>query len=192
MMKVYLLLLILIVFAASIRIIGLDSFPPGVTGDEIQQGYTGYSILKTGHDEWGDFMPINPRGFGDYKPPLYAYLTIPSIALFGLNKFAIRLPSAIAGVLTVLVAFFLAKQIWKKDSFGLMAALIFSLSIWHINSSRLAWEANIGALLMMSGLLFFLKSFQKGQYLFWAALFFGLSLLSYHTFKVFTPLLILG
>jgi 4-amino-4-deoxy-L-arabinose transferase-like glycosyltransferase len=185
-------LLIIIIFSAFLRLFMLDKFPPGVTGDEIQQGYTGYSILLTGKDEWGDFMPINPRGFGDYKPPLYSYLTIPFEAVFGLNIWAIRLPSAVSGILLVLVMFFLVKELFKNEKLALLVSFLTAIMSWHIQYSRLAWESNIGLLLFCTGVLFFLKALKKNYYLILSALFFGLSLFTYHTFKVFTILFVGG
>src|SRR3989344_8926202 len=98
-MNTKILLILIIILAALTRVLFLGQFPNGFTGDEAQQGYSAYSILKTGKDEWGQVLPIFPRGFGDYKPPLYTYLTIPSVAVFGLNIFAVRLPSALIGIL---------------------------------------------------------------------------------------------
>lgn len=188
----YLILALVVILAGILRLAGLDKYPPGVTGDEIQQGYTGYSILHTGKDEWGELLPINPRGFGDYKPALYSYLTIPSEAILGLNITAIRLPAAIAGVLTVLLTYFLAEEIFGISAIGLLAALFLTISSWHIQYSRLAWESNVGVLIFSTGLLFFLKGLKKNRYLFLSALFFGLGLFTYHTFKVFIVLFIGG
>src|SRR3989344_3482713 len=101
-MKTKLLLRGIILIAILTRLPFLGQFPNGFTGDEAQQGYSAYSILHSGRDEWGQFLPLNPRGFGDFKPPLQTYLMIPSIAVFGLTIEAVRLPSAILGVLTVL------------------------------------------------------------------------------------------
>jgi len=48
-------LFLIIALAFLIRIPGLASFPTGFTADEVAQGYTAYSILKTGSDEWVNF-----------------------------------------------------------------------------------------------------------------------------------------
>lgn len=186
------LLIIIIVLAAFFRLVALDKYPPGITADEIQQGYTGYSILKTGRDEWGDFLPINPRGFGDYKPAIYSYLTVPSIALFGFNITAIRLPSALAGILTVAVVYFLVIEVVRRKDVALLASFIMAISSWHIQYSRLGWESNVGVFLFSLGLLFYFKALKNSRYFILSALIFGLTLYTYHTFKVFTVLFTLG
>ena len=63
-MKIKLLLGIIIIIAVLVRLPALGQFPNGFTGDEAGQGYTAYSILNSGKDEWGEFLPIFTRGFG--------------------------------------------------------------------------------------------------------------------------------
>ena len=94
-MKNTAILLVIVLLAAVIRLWQLDSNPPGLTWDEAALGYNGYSIMQTGRDEYGSFLPLSLKSFGDYKPAVYAYLTIPFIAILGLTEWAVRLPSAL-------------------------------------------------------------------------------------------------
>lgn len=188
----YLILTLIILLGFGLRVILLAQYPPGVTADEIGQGYSGYSILKTGKDEWGDFLPLNPRGFGDYKPPLYSYLTIPSIALLGLNITAVRLPSALFGVATIFVSFLLARILFNSFSMGLVSVFLFSIQPWHIQYSRVGWESNIGVFTFSLAVYFLIKGFEKNSFLFPSAILFGLTLFTYHSFKVFTLLFLIG
>ncbi len=188
----YILLSLVLLIGALLRILSLDQFPAGVSADEIQQGYTSYSILKTGKDEWGEFLPLNPRGFGDYKPLLYSYFIIPFEAVFGLEILAIRLPSALAGSLTVLIIFFLVKELSKSFWTAFSAALFLSISSWHIIFSRIGWESNLGLMFFSLGILLFLKARHRNSLIVFSALSFGLSILSYHTFKLLTPLFLGG
>lgn len=96
-----------------IRAVAIDKFPVGFTADEASFGYDAYSILKTGRDQWGQFLPIVLKSFGDYKSPLYAYLTIPSILIFGLTKFAVRLPNAMVGASAVYFVYLLAGELGR-------------------------------------------------------------------------------
>lgn len=186
------LLGLIIISAALFRVVGLDQYPLGVTADEIQQGFTGYSLLNTGKDEWGDLLPLNPRGFGDYKPPLYSYLTIPSIAIFGLNIISIRLPSALFGAATILVVYLLVKELTKRRAIALFAALLLSISLWHVHISRLGFESNVGSFLFLAGVWAFLKGLNRPVMFVLSALMFGLALQSYHPFKIITPLYLMG
>lgn len=189
---VTILLLFIITLGGFLRFFNLGDKLLGVTADEIQQGYTAYSLYQTGMDEWGDKWPVFPRGFGDYKPPVYSYLTIPFVALFGLEIWAVRLPSAILGTLTIAVIFFLAQELFKNYKISLLSALILSVSYWHMAFSRIAWESNAGSFFFLLGFLFFLKGLKKNNLLFFSALFFGVSIFAYFSFKLLAVLFIAG
>src|SRR3990167_8496580 len=103
----YFFLLLIIVGASILRLWQLGNVPISPDWDEVALGYNAYSILQTGKDEYGEFMPIILRSFDDYKPALYAYCIIPFIKLFGLSTFSIRLPSAITGVLMIIGIYYL-------------------------------------------------------------------------------------
>ena len=190
-MKKYFLLVIILSLASLLRLPILGDFPNGFSGDEVQQGYSAYSILKTGQDEWGQSFPIFPRGFGDFKPPLYTYLTVPSIAVFGLTIEAVRIPSAIMGILTVLVVFFLAKELFNDKKIAYWSAFIMAILPWHIQLSRTAFEGGTGILFFSMGLLFYLKSLKDNRYLVLSAFSWGLTFYAYHSFRVFTALFII-
>src|SRR3989344_4338949 len=112
------LLAVILGLAFFLRIAGLSSFPPGFTPDEASFGYDAYSILKTGKDQWGKPFPVVLESFGDFKSPLYTYLAVPSVASFGLNKFAVRLPNAILGTIAVYITYLLAKKLFSKEGLG--------------------------------------------------------------------------
>src|SRR6266404_9311757 len=92
---VYITLGIIVLLAVLLRLWQLGNVPPSPDWDEAALGYNAYSIMHTGRDEYGKFLPVVLRSFDDYKPALYAYLTIPAISVFGLDTFAVRLPSAV-------------------------------------------------------------------------------------------------
>lgn len=174
-----------------LRIISLSSYPAGFTADEAAQGYTAYSILKTGRDEWGVKFPLNPRSFGDFKAPLYTYLAIPSIAVFGLNEFAVRLPNAILGALAVLIVYFLALELFKDRKIALLSSLLLAINPWHISISRGAFETSLTTFFLPLAVLLFLLGIKKPRILILSAIIFGLNLFTYHSAKLVTPLIIL-
>lgn len=213
-MKARLILIFIFAFAFLLRLVNLSRFPEGFTPDEAAQGYTAYSILKTGKDEWGARFPLNPRSFGDFKAPVYTYLTIPSVALFGLNEFAVRFPAAICGILAILATYFLAKEIFDQNqlrektgidsnNIALAAAFLLAFSPWHISLSRGAFEANLTTLFLTAGIFFFLKGVRSLSFpvhsssfmvrhslsMVLSSLLFGLNLLTYHSAKLVTPLI---
>lgn len=185
----YLVFLGIILLAAILRLFLLDQVPPGFTPDEAAQGYTAYSILKTGRDEWGIRLPLTPRSFGDFKPPLYTYLLIPFVGVLGLGETAVRLPAALAGVLSVVVMFFLARELLGSQKIALASAFLLAISPWHIQLSRGGFEAGLLVLLIPLGIYLFLIGIKKPVWLIWAAVPLVLSLFTYHSAKL-TPLLI--
>jgi len=88
-------LIAVLILAAVLRFYHLGFNPPSPYWEEAALGYDAYSILKTGKDFHGHSWPLIAfESFGDYKPSLYFYATVPSVAIFGLNTFAVRFPSA--------------------------------------------------------------------------------------------------
>lgn len=185
-------LLLICTVAFGTRVFGLANYPTGLTPDEAAQGFSAYSLLTTGKDEWGNKWPINLRSFGDFKPPLYTYLAIPSIAAFGLNEFSVRFPSALLGVLAVVLTYILTIKLTKDERIALVAAGLLALSPWHIALSRGAFEANLSTSLLTAGMLFFLLGIEKSAYLIPAAFLFGLNLFSYHSARLVTPILVVA
>lgn len=113
-LKKHLLIVGIVFLALFLRLYQVVSIPPALSWDEVSIGYNAYSILKTGKDEHGNVMPLAAfPAYGDYKPPLSIYATVPFVAIFGLNELAVRLPSALAGVLTVLFTYFFVKELFN-------------------------------------------------------------------------------
>lgn len=197
-MKTKVLLLTLILFlAAFLRFYQLGINPPALTWDEVAWGYNAYSLGLTGQDEFGRFLPLNYlESFGDFKPPVYAYLAILPVKIFGLNEFAVRFPSALFGTLTVLLAFYLVKELFpklKNSWLPEMTAFMLAISPWHIQLSRAAWEANVASFLLIAGVTFFLMGMRKKSwFLLPSAVCFALSLLTFNTARIVAPLLVLG
>lgn len=186
------ILILIIVLAAILRLWNISSNPPGLTWDETAIGYNAYSLLKTGRDEYGQFLPLNFKSFGDYKPGVYIYADVPFIALFGFNELAVRLPSAVAGIFLVLVVYLLMVELFNNRQLALSAAFMLAISPLAIQFSRPAFESNLAVLLNCFGILFFVKGFKKPKFFIFSGLFFGLSLFTYQASRIFIPILLAG
>jgi 4-amino-4-deoxy-L-arabinose transferase-like glycosyltransferase len=184
MSKKLLFILFILLGALFLRIYQINTNPPGLTPDEASIGYNAYSILKTGKDEYGKYFPIIFKSFGDFKPGLYIYLTIPSVAIFGLNEFSVRLPSVIAGTLTVYLVYLVAGKLSSNKKVQILAALVAALNPWLIYFSRGAWEVNVALTLTLGGIYFFFKSFEKQKFIIVSSVFFALTLLDYQGAKL--------
>ncbi len=171
----------IILLAGFLRLYRLGEVPPSLDWDEASIGWNAYSLLKTGTDEYGKAWPVSIRSFNDYKPPMYVYAAIPSIANFGLNEFSVRLPSAIAGILLVAVTFFLCRGLKLQLFHCYIATLLIAISPWSIQFSRGAFEANLALLFFVLGAYFLLK------WPFLSVIPFVLSIYSYHSARLVIP-----
>jgi 4-amino-4-deoxy-L-arabinose transferase-like glycosyltransferase len=161
--------------------------------DEASQAYNAYSLIKTGRDMYGQSFPILFRANGSYQPPVYTYLTIIPVFLFGNTIFAARFVSAFSGVLLVVLSFYFWKffGLGKKEEKilqGIFAALFVAISPWSVHFGRLAVEGNLVVLFFGLGVFFTLLSLEKirRQTLFFilGCLFLGLSTHTYYTERV--------
>ena len=148
-----------------LRWIQVSVLPPSLNWDEISHGYNAYSILTHGVDEWGNYYPSIFRAYGDYKLPVYIYTTVVSIALFGLNVFAVRLHSVVGGAFTILGTYLLVNELLRSKKHSLFAAAIIAISPWNIFLSRAALEANLALTLIVFGFYFVLLAV---SYSFWS------------------------
>jgi len=186
------ILIIFILIGSFLRLWKLSSIPPQLTTDEVALGYNAYSILKTGKDEYGKVLPLIFQSYGDYKPGLYIYSTIPSVAIFGLNEFSTRLPSALGGILTILLVYLIVKKLFKNNKLALISSLVTAINPWLIFFSRGAWEANFSLTLTLLGIYFFLLFLEKPKNLIFSAFFFALTLLTYQGAKLSSLLVLIS
>jgi len=190
------LVLIIFVLAVVLRFVGISQ-TPALNADEAAIGYNAYSLLETGKDEHGHPWPIHFESFGDYKPGLIFYLVMPFIKLFGLNVVSVRFLPTLLGSLTIILIYYLSKEIYelrlnKYLSTSVLATFLLAVSPWHIQFSRGAWEVNVATFFIMLGTLLFLKAKENKRYYVFSFIFFTLSLYTYHSARLITPLIILG
>lgn len=189
-LKKYSILIIIIVLAAALRLFDLSGYPAGLNADEAALGYNAFSLLQTGKDEYGTPWPMNFKSFGDYKPGLYVYLTLPFVALLGLNEWAVRLPSALLGVGTVVLVYPLSLEIFQRRRVAFLTSFLLAISPWHIHFSRGGWETNVATFFITLGILLFLKGLGKPTLLFWSLLFFLLSMYTYQSPRLVVPVFV--
>src|SRR5215469_10491213 len=126
-----------------------NTAPPGFDSDEAAFSYNAYSILNTGADEYGTFLPVRLKSFGDYKMPLYTYLSIPFISVMGLNEASARALNTFLALLFPIAVYFLSKQLFKNKVIGVMSALLISVSMGKGIIEREAHEALLAAFLIV-------------------------------------------
>lgn len=193
-MKIKIGLILIFLVAIFLRFYKLSEIPSGFHIDEVTVGYNAYSLMETGRDENNNFLPLYIDSFGDQRPAGYFYLTIPAIKIFGLNQFAVRFPSAFLGSLTVILVFFLAEEIFTNQLVALISSFLLAISPWHIIVTRATSESSFALFLIVFGTYLFFKAIKKNKYayLFPVLIMYLISFYTYHTPRVFVPLLVLG
>lgn len=187
------LLILIVILGIALRFVFLTYNPPSLNWDEISHGYNAYSILKTGADQWGQKFPLfNFRAYGDYPTTLNLYLTIPFLVIFGLTEFAIRFPHALLGTLTIISVYFLAFGVTKKRNISLLAAFLAATGPWYVFTSRFVLQSNLSVFFLITAVALFVNR-DKNKYLLplsFLSLF--LTLFSYHSTRIFSPIFLLG
>ncbi len=209
---VLILLSISILVGIITRFYKLGSAPAGLYLDEAAQGYNAFSILKTGKDEFGKAFPIVFRSFTDFKTPVYIYLIVPLIPIFGLTKYTVRFPSFFFSILTIPLLYLLIKNLLKfkkhdvkgkqiitenrkltfrQELIAIISSLLISISPWHILFGRTNFECNVALFFFLCGTYFFYKGLSNPKNLIYSALFWSIAIPAYHAQRIATPLMMI-
>jgi 4-amino-4-deoxy-L-arabinose transferase-like glycosyltransferase len=140
---------LILLVAGFFRLWQIGQFPPGLFGDEATDGLDALDVLR-GHG--AVFFPAN---FG--REGLHIWIVAAAFRLLGVTPLALRLPSALAGILTALATYWLGRELataalrsaartptesprpfarYVAGILPMVAALYLSTSYWHIHFSR--------------------------------------------------------
>jgi 4-amino-4-deoxy-L-arabinose transferase-like glycosyltransferase len=171
-------LILILAYAAFLRLYRLADLPPGLYRDEAANGTDarrGFAI----------FYPANNGREG-----LFIDIQAVSIAAFGNEPWALRLPSAVFGVLTVGGLYLLGAELFGEEA-GLLAAFFLATSFWHLNFSRIGLRAISAPCFLVWSLWLLLTGMRRARSLLlvFAAIVYGLGFYTYIAYRI-TPLLI--
>lgn len=186
------ILTLILLGAFFVRIYNLSNLPQGLFCDEASIGYNAYTLVASGTDEYGKKMPIFFEAFGEYKNPIQVYSTTIPVLIFGLNEFSVRVTSVIYGLGSLIVFYFLLKEIFRasayKKNIALLGTFFLAITPWHLHFSRVSLEGIMAFVFFTTlGVLFFLKSQQKPIYLLFAAGMLTISMYAYFPARLFVP-----
>lgn len=190
--KNLLILISILLLGLMLRVMFINSSPSSMYGDELTIVLDAYSLLKTGHDQLGNFLPLTfPMGAG--RPAGYVYGSMPFVAIFGPTTLGIRALSILSGLGIILLLYLIGRKMFS-EKVGLLAAGIAAVSPWEISLSRGGFEAHFALFLALLGIYLFMIAKQKPLLYIFSALSFGLTFHTYPTYKVslllFLPLLL--
>lgn len=179
-------LIFIIIVAGVLRLLDLNSHMPSLYGDEIAIGYNAYSIVKTGRDEFGRFLPLQFQSWGDQKNPVYIY-AVALVQLFtGPTPASVRIPSALAGIMAVYLTYRLVLLLNLSRGTALFSAFLLAVTPWHIHISRGGYEANLALTFGLASVMALLNKKNVAS-----AVYLALGAYTYYTTKLFLPALLL-
>lgn len=155
------LLVLIVAVAAAVRFAALDTYPNGCQSDECNNGLDALKWLS------GDY-PYTPYAeTNEGQATLFTYLIAGFVALFGQSVQSMRMVSALAGTLTVLAFYFLARELYGQRLALLTAALV-AADRWHLTFSRIVYELILMPLVLSLQALFLIKALKTGRRRWWA------------------------
>ncbi len=136
------------------------------------------SAIRSMLDSWHNFffVSFDPGGFVSIdKPPLGFWLQTASAKIFGFTPFSIFLPQALAGVLSVLLLYYLVRRHFGVVA-GLLAALALAISPISVLTNRNNTIDSTLVLVMLLGAWAVLRAAESGKlrWLLLCAVFVGL------------------
>ena len=142
-------------------------------------GYMDYlgSETQTTPLQWFDEIPWwSKLSFHDH-PPLVFLLQHISMKVFGVSAFAARLPSALAGLLTIFFIYLIGQILYSKEV-GLLSSLVLTVSNYFIWISKTALLEGVMIFFITLSIYFFIKSWSNTRYLFLWGIALGLAFIS--------------
>ena len=132
---------VLVIVAISVLYLArLDYSPVYLFNDEIFNALQAWSLAETGRSVAGDYLPVYFRGleFPPGRDPLCVYGTAAALKLLPPDEIALRLPTAIVGVVNIVLAYLVGKRLWASRRVGLFAALVLATAPAYFIHSRIA------------------------------------------------------
>lgn len=147
--------------------------------DEINFAESAREMIVT-----GDYLTvrINYEPFWE-KPPLFFWMQVLSMKLFGVNEFAARFPNFICGIVSLIMLYYIGKRVYNHR-FGVLWVLTYGAAIlpfFYFKSGIIDPWFNLFIFMGLAWLVFFFDPDRKKKEwlnLSLSALFFGLAVLT--------------
>lgn len=120
-------LLLLIPFFSFLFFFRFD-WPTLASWDEAWYGAIARTIAETGNFL---LMTFNGKPYFDHPPVGFIIMAL-SIKLFGVTAFAVRFPSVLMGVASIVLIYLTAYELFKKRIIGVASALVLGTSVWYV------------------------------------------------------------
>src|SRR5436190_4500125 len=120
---------------------GLSWAPVHPHFDELRFAEQSMSVASTWRDTNGRLLPIYfQMEPGVWFHPIGVYLPAIAFKLFGVSIAAMRAPTALLGVLDVILVFFIARRMFRSDLLAFVAGALLAMAPAHFIHSRIAMD----------------------------------------------------
>ncbi|HEY0074623.1 MAG TPA: glycosyltransferase family 39 protein, partial [Abditibacteriaceae bacterium] len=153
------LLLLIVIFAAALRLWNLSLVPFGFHGDEAVSGLEAQRIWRE-----NGIGPYTGAALGQPTGPIY--LVALSLRAFGDSIFAVRLVSALSGTLAIVVLYGLARRHFCAQV-ALLAAFFLTITNWHLPFSRIGFPLGMWPLVVLLETFVLLEAIERRRIFWW-------------------------
>ena len=181
------LIYIVILFITVIYKFG--EIPNYVCVDEAGMAYDAYCLAEYGTDRYQNSYPLYLTNFGGGQSSLCAYLVAICIKIFGFNEIAIRLPTLIIYLISVIISYLLISSS-KNKKIALLFTFLIITCPWNIFNARMALDCNLFTGLLMID-LYLLNNAKRNIHFIIAGVFIGLTLYTYALSWITIPFFLL-
>ena len=151
----------LLVVAASLRTVRLDTFPPGLYADVAVNGLDALGAPHQG------LQVIYFRGAGNGIEGMIVWLDAAGVALIGPRPIAIYLTTVVIGLVTLPVHYLLGSHLFGRR-IGLISTALLAVSFWAVHYSRLGYRTLLVPLFLDLAFLLLLSAVRRGSAWLWA------------------------
>jgi 4-amino-4-deoxy-L-arabinose transferase-like glycosyltransferase len=139
--------------------------PPYLSIEELTQARHALAFARTGRSLSGQRLPLYPAepGYEAGWEPIGIYSTAALLKIVPFSEAVVRLPSAVGGVLNILLMFFLARRLFRSDAYGLAAALVLAVTPAHFIQSRIGTSQILVATFALSWLVCLARYFDTNR-----------------------------
>ena len=131
---------VLVVALVAIYATRLGFAPIYLVHDEVNFSLQAVSVADTGRDLNGRLLPVyfSEPEFTAGRDPMMIYATALALQVLPLSESAVRLPTALVGVLNVLLVVWLARRLFGDPRLAIAAGAMLAFSPGHFIHSRMA------------------------------------------------------
>lgn len=149
------LLILVLCVGAFFTFFEIGEFPPGLNHDAAWEAMYGIRILNGER-----YTPYANEAWG--RETLTFYFKAASLWLLGPTRFAVQLPSLLAGFATLVFFYW-----WARNTFGAVVALLATLFLgasgWHLIFSRTGWRSDFQPFFTAITCCFFVRGMRTAR-----------------------------